>query len=335
MSPAFAAGIEFEIGRVAMEPDSAFVATASRIEATVYLAKSEFPMMTVDTGCASMMAGRDAIEDYVGAAMSLGAAKPVRLPSKKSFHVANGQVTQASEKIILPGWCGGNDVKYECDVGPWRNVPVLLSISVLREMRAILELRPLGEESWLRFGNSETGNTSPYKDQQLVDLPQGLLGFRPCIVDPDKEARVPNGGKNVCWLTAIGPDIVDGEIDVEFTDGDDWEGLLDPATWWPPPLVEDEVTYTSFEQEEYDYYFVMAAVFAAVKDEIYNRIMAGECEPDEIILAIKVAHENLGHTRNIEKLMRLFPPTSNSSALIPRRKLRYYTSWMCSRGFHT
>ena len=305
LDPALAAGMS-QNARTLRRATSAFAVTPAngsrtRYESSSYLTvKTKVPLFLMDTGCGRMMGGKVAVQDYIEAAIALGAEPPKFTPGAKPFHVANGQVTHSEGSYWLPGWCGGNKTDFQCDVGNWANVPILLSMTTMRSMHINLQLHPVGDArgSWATFPDG-----GAYEAQQLVDLPGGMAGFRPCITDPKKEAKLEPD--RVYWLEDAGSTCSATEVpDTDFAE--DWSELLDPETWWDlqPFKAENEAGPSSFDQEQLE----GNVAWAAVDPEVYKRLAAGETDEDELLIAIKAVHSNLGHTRNIEKLMRLFPP---------------------------
>ena len=268
---------------------------------SVYLSiRPKVPMFLLDTGCGKMMGGQDAVKDYLAAVreMGLGIPMPTLQPGKHPFHVANGQTTYSKGHYRLPEFCGPRKTDFQCDVGDWPRVPILLSMNTMREMRMILRLRPIGnaEGSWIEFPED-----SPCRAQQVLDLPGGLRAMRPCIVDPEREAKLE--GKRVYWLEDGSSTCSTDVPDADFAG--DWSDRWDPETWWPlDPCEEDGQTeLDTFDGEQLDGW----AAWASVHPEVYRRLAAGESDAEELRIAIQAVHDNLGHSRNVDKLMRLFP----------------------------
>ena len=125
--------------------------------------------------------------------------------------------------------------------------------------------------------------------------------MRPCIVDPEREAKLE--GKRVYWLEDGSSTCSTDVPDADFAG--DWSDLWDPETWWPlDPCEEDGQTeLDTFDGEQLDGW----AAWASVHPEVYRRLAAGESDAEELRIAIQAVHDNLGHSRNVDKLMRLFP----------------------------
>ncbi len=217
---------------------------------SVYLSiRPKVPMLLLDTGCGKMMGGQDAVKDYLAAVreMGLGIPMPTLQPGKHPFHVANGQTTYSKGHYWLPGFCGPRKTDFQCDVGDWPRVPILLSMNTMREMRMILRLRPIGnaEGSWIEFPED-----SPYRAQQVLDLPGGLRAMKPCIVNPEREEKLE--GKRVYWLEDGSSTCSTDVPDADFAG--DWSDRWDPETWWPlDPCEEDGQTeLDTFDGEQLD-----------------------------------------------------------------------------------
>ena len=254
----------------------------------------------MDTGCERMMGGKEAVQDYIAAAIALGAEQPKFVPGARPYHVADGQKTHSSGTYWLPGWCDGHETEFQCDVGDWPDVPILMSMTTMRAMHMLLKLHPVDDPrgSWVEFPEG-----GPYRTQQLVEWSGNMVAFRPCITDSRREAELERG--RVYWLEEASTTWETTKIpDIDFAD--DWSELIYPETWWAlgPFEEEGEVGTSSFDQEQMEGNFAWAAVDPAV----YKKLADGETDLNELLAAIRAVHENLGHTRNIEKLMRLFPP---------------------------
>ncbi|MDP7359299.1 MAG: hypothetical protein QF828_12890, partial [Pseudomonadales bacterium] len=269
----------------------------------------------VDTGCARMMGGEKAVKDYIAAAIKLGFPEPEIRPSSHIFHVANGESTSSSGTVTLPGKSGDRPTFFEVDVGPWPSVPILLSLTVLRQMGAVLELRRMDDKrgSWICFPEG-----GPYQDQQLVDLPMGLMAFRSCVSqNPERRAK-PRRGRGAYMLTDINDEADDTpDTSMSETACCNWEHLAESHTWTPCGWTtedEDVSGAESFDADQLDGCFA----YATIDPQVYKRIVAGDCTTEEFEKSVILVHCNLGHTRNVEKLMRLFPVAARDRKLFTR-----------------
>ena len=81
--------------------------------------RQKIPIFAIDTGCGRMMGGTAAVEEYIKHAVALGAKPPIIMPNTHQFHVANGETTQSTGIVWLPGWCDKNQTEFQLDIGPW------------------------------------------------------------------------------------------------------------------------------------------------------------------------------------------------------------------------
>ena len=112
------------------ESDSTAIVPVTVSTGAFLTTRQKIPIFAIDTGCGRMMGGSAAVEEYITNAVALGAKPPLIMPNNHKFHVANGETTESTGIVWLPGWCDKSKTEFQIDIGPWANVPCLLSIHV-------------------------------------------------------------------------------------------------------------------------------------------------------------------------------------------------------------